>query len=223
MRKNRIYQNGRIRLKRTAPVHYSPKNGQSLIESCLAMFIICILFFGLFQISQLAAGREILYHAAARGARAKTVGFNRFMVSKSIRVASIPNAGKLISPDFVNEDFTLRDMIATLRPGELWNEILTNATPSSLQQDLESARIPEYMNSENYARASYILDYEDWDSIVPNVPRNSSADILEVEVSQQYPLRIPLHRAFYAADSVDLRGISAIENHYPLYIDDQDW
>jgi hypothetical protein len=194
-----------------------------MIEACLAMFIICLIFFGLFQVSQLSAAREILYHAAARGSRAKTVGFNRFMVSKAVRVAAIPNAGRLITPDFANEDHNLRNMLRTMRPGNLWDEILTNAVPSSLQQDLENARIPEYMSSENYARSSYILDYEDWDSISWTVPHNSTRDIIEVEVSQQYPLRIPMHRAFYAADTVDIHGISAIENHYPLYIDDRDW
>ncbi len=194
-----------------------------MIEACLAMFIICLIFFGLFQISQLSAAREILYHAAARGSRAKTVGFNSFMVSKAIRVAAIPNSGRLTEPEFVNEDRNLRNMLRTMRPGQLWDEVLTNAVPSSLQQDLESARIPEYMSSENYARSRFILDYEDWDSISWTVPRNSTRDIIEVDVSQQYPLRLPMHRAFYAADTVDLHGVSAIENHYPLYIDDHDW
>ncbi len=234
-----IYQNGRTRHKRTAPVLHSPSrsirsafrvqrsklspsSGQSMIEACLAMFIICLVFFGLFQISQLAAAREILHHAAARGARAKTVGFNRFMVSKAIRIASIPNAGKIISPEFVNEDHALRNMVATMGSGELWDEILTTAEPSSLQYDLERARIPEYMASENHARASFILDYEDWDSIGWSTPRDDSI-IIELDVSQQYPLRIPMSHAFYAGSNVNIHGISSIENHHPLYLDDNHW
>ena len=200
------------------------KRGQSLIEACLAMGVICLVFFGLFQVSQLAAAREVLYHAAARGARAKTVGFNRFMVSKAIHVAAIPNSGRMLEPDFTNEDFMLRDMVATMRPGELWDEVLHNTEPSSIQQAIESARIPEYMGSENWARANFILDYEDWDELgwsQPAMPPDGS--ILDIHVSQDYPLRIPLHRAFYAEDSVDVHGISSIESHYPLYIDDQDW
>ncbi len=58
-----------------------------MIEACLAMGVICLVFFGLFQLSQLAAAREVINHAAARGARAKSVGLSRFMVSKAIRVA----------------------------------------------------------------------------------------------------------------------------------------
>jgi hypothetical protein len=188
------------------------------------MGIICLVFFGLFQVSQLAAAREVLYHAAARGARAKTVGFNRFMVSKAIHVAAIPNAGLMLEPEFTNEDWMLRDMVATMRPGTLWDEVLSNTDPSSLQQVLESARIPEYMGSENWARANYILDYEDWDAIRWSQPALvPDGSIIDIHVSQEYPLRIPLHRTFYAADSVDVHGVSSIESHYPLYLDDQDW
>ena len=54
--------------------------------------MICVIFMGIFQVSQLAVAREVLHHAAARGARARSVGFNAFMVQKSVRVAAIPNA-----------------------------------------------------------------------------------------------------------------------------------
>ena len=193
-----------------------------MIEACLAMFIICLVFFGLFQISQLAAAREIIHHAAARGARAKTVGFNQFMVSKAIRVASIPNAGKITSPEFTNEDLTLRNMVNSMGSGELWDEVLTSTEPASLQYDLERARIPEYMASENHARASFILDYEDWDSIDWTILRDDSVAI-EVNVSQKYPLRIPMQHTFYAATNVNLHGISSLENHHPLYLEDNHW
>ncbi len=186
------------------------------------MAVICLVFFGLFQISQLAAAREIIQHAAARGARAKTVGFNRFMVEKAIRVAAIPNAGRMVEPMFVNEDRALRDLLATMRPGELWDEILTNTQPSSVQQDLERARIPDYMSSVNRARAEYILDYEDWDTIGASIPSLvPDGTVFDIRVSQAYPLRIPLHRTFYAADTVDIRGVSSIEAHYPLYLYDE--
>ncbi len=193
-----------------------------MIEACLAMFIICLVFFGLFQVSQLAAAREILHHAAARGSRAKTVGFNEFMVSKSIRVAAIPNAGRIIAPEFINEDLTLRHMLATMPKGQLWDEVLTDADPASLQRDLERARIPEYMASENHARSDFILDYEDWHSIGWSTPRDNN-EIIELDVHQQYPLRIPMSRAFYANTNVNLHGISSLENHHPLYIDDNHW
>ena len=216
---------GRTRYRRLAPTFLSGnrRSGQSMIETCLAMFLICLIFFGLFQISQIAAAREILFHAAASGARAKTVGFNRFMVSKSIRVASIPNAGRMTAPEFDNANPALRQMMATLRPGELWDEAVLNSNPSSIQQDLERARIPEYLASRNYGRANSILNYEDWDTIHWSVPHNLFGDLLQVNVSQNYPLRLPFHRAFYANDTVNLTGTSTLESHYPLYLDDRNW
>ncbi len=216
-----------------APVRLiASQGGQSLIEACLAMGILCLVFFGLFQLSQLAAAREVLNHAAARGARAKTVGFNHFMVSKAVRVAAIPNAGHMLVPGLLSQNNVLLGLVETLSPGDLWDTILGGGTPiPTAQQDLESARIPEYMGSHNWARAHYILDYEDWESIHRSIPFIvPDGTIMDLNVSQHYPLRIPLHRAFYAPepnaeglDTVLLHGRSSIECHYPLYLDDAGW
>ncbi len=78
--------------------------GQSLIEACLCIFLISLIFAGLFQVSRIFAAREILYHAANRSTRAKAVGLNSFMTTKAARVASIPNAGRMLLPEFENID-----------------------------------------------------------------------------------------------------------------------
>jgi len=69
--------------------HAAPSNreGASLIEACLALAIICLVFLGMFQVSRVLAARDTLNHAAARAARARTVGFNRWMVLKVAQVA----------------------------------------------------------------------------------------------------------------------------------------
>jgi hypothetical protein len=41
-----------------------------------------------------------------------------------------------------------------------------------------------------------------------------------VRVRQDYPLRTPMHTAFFADDSVELEGESEIENHHPLYLEE---
>ncbi len=189
-----------------------------MIEACLAMAMICLVFFGLFQVSQVFAAREILSHAAARGARAKTVGLNGWMVTKSVRVASIPNAGKLIEPAFQNDDPFLRGMINTLKPGELWDTVVRDAEPSSLQYQLEAARIPDYLYSDNAARAAYVLDYDRWDTIDRHI--TEAANQLRVTIGQEYQLWVPLHRVYYNRDTVSLSAEAWIENHYPLYLND---
>lgn len=173
------------------------REGQALIESCLVVAMVCVLFFGIFQVSQLFAAQEVLSYAAGRAARARTVGFNRFMVFKTIRVGTIPNAGRLVNPLYEGG------------PAESYA--------------LESARIPLYLGAEDYGRLRPILDYADWNTIRGGVSSSVGDGTMREEVSQTVPLRYPFHRPFYAADSVEMRGETTLDEHYTLYLDDAGW
>ncbi len=202
--------------------------GQSLIEACLALLILCLVFMGFFQVSQLVAARQVLYHAAARGARAKMVGLNRFMVEKAILVAAIPNAGRMIQPDIANEDAALREWLATERTGVVWDRVLAADPGMADIHEIERARIPEFMGSEQWAWSRAILDYEHWNTVRSSVPgmMNDGAP-LDVRVRQQIDLRrlfgVGVYRTFYAADTLEIEGQSRLEAHYPLYIEDNNW
>lgn len=202
--------------------------GQALIEACLAMMILCFIFMGFFQVSQLIAARQVLYHAAARGARAKMVGLNQFMVRKAIRVAAIPNAGRMTQPDIPNEDAALRDWLANDPVGVVWDRVLASRDQTATIHDIERARIPEYMASTYWGAAHSVLDYEHWGDVHEGIPGvMEDAAPLEVHVWQSMDLRslfgVGLFRAFYAHDRLELEGVSHLEAHYPLYIDDQNW
>ena len=184
------------------------------------ILLISLIFAGLFQVSQVFAAREILHHAAARGARAKTVGFNKHMVHKAILAGAIPNAGRMVTPDLDLSDPARASMMQRSSPGRLWSWAL-RSTPSSARYVVEAARIPEFMASPNLARARYILDYEDWDTIDRSF--DEQADVIHVEAAQDYPLWVPGRRAFWPSSSVNLHGESYIESHYGFYIDDHDW
>ncbi len=54
------------------------------------MALLSFILFGIFQISQIYAAKEIMMNAAVSGARARTVGLNEFMVYKVVRAASTP-------------------------------------------------------------------------------------------------------------------------------------
>lgn len=213
------------------PIEDCRRAGQSLIESCIVIALVCLIFMAVFQVTLIFSAREILHHASARGARAKTVGFNHWMVTKAVRVASIPNAGRMEEPEFVNEDPGLRAAIAgTPTSGRLWERLL-GVTPSSLQYNIERARIPEYLAAQNYPRAAYVLDYDRWhtirwDSSTYTVDPDGGvipSSTVHVRARQDYPLMVPMHRTFYADGSIELEGETWLENHYPLYIDDRDW
>ncbi|MBL7077044.1 MAG: pilus assembly protein [Kiritimatiellae bacterium] len=208
----------------TRNVAPSSRQGASLIEACLALAIICLVFLGMFQVSRVLAARDTLNHAAARAARARTVGFNRWMVFKVAQVAAIPNAGRMLEPVYDNDAPDLQAAIATERPGTAWDRVLSgDLWPMFTQARLEIARIPEYLAAGNYARARYILDYEDWDSVQIIDDGSSSDTLLDIRVGQDYPLKVPVSGSFYADGEVSLVGESAIENHFPLYLEDMGW
>ena len=200
------------------------REGQSLVETCLAMGMICLIFMGMFQISQLFAAKEILNYTASRATRAKTVGFNEWMVTKAARVAAIPNSGRLLEPILEEVDHGIRNAVNTLNSGELWNYALRTTGPGH-QLALEQARIPDYMGSETEHIASYVLNYQGWiDGGVHVYEPPASGlidDLITLNVWQDVPLWVPMHRAFYGADHVRLDGSSTIEKHYNLYLDDE--
>jgi hypothetical protein len=168
--------------------------GQSLIESCIVIGLMCLVFLCVFQLSQLFAAKEFLNYTAARGVRAKSVGFNAFMVRKTMRVAVIPNVGAMTSPE--------------------------SGKTASDQAAIEKAQIPLYLGAESENQLQPILDYKDWDSVSIPDPDEDDSGLVSVKVSQTYPLRIPMHNAFYDGDDVELTGEAQMENHHPLYLTD---
>ena len=195
--------------------------GQSLIESTLAILLVCLLLTGLLQVSQLFAAREVLHHAAARGARARTVGFNWAMVEKTVMVGAIANAGKLDNADYVPaHNDVLENKIRTEHAGAVWDYVLAKQ-PDSDQHRWERDRIPDFLGSDNIDEGRAVLDYEHWDDIgSDHSAMTTNMALVRVRVWQNYPLTMPAHRAFYAGDSIPMEGNSFIENHYSAYLDD---
>jgi hypothetical protein len=197
------------------------KAGQSLLETCIVMMLLCLIFFGLLQLSQLSAAKEILDYAASCGSRARTVGFNEFMCYKVVNVAAIPNAGNLLEPIVVRPP---NPVPFSLTPGEAWDYALT-AQPVSPQAALERERIPLYLGGETWGRLPGILDYEYWNSGDTEADYTINRPVfyeggngLGVHTGQRVPLWTPLHRLIYDGDDIALSGDAIIENHYPLYL-----
>lgn len=205
------------------------RSGQSLIESCIAIAVICIVLMGILQVSRLLAAREILHHAAARGARARVVGLNWWMVEKVVRLATIPNAGRMIVPEYTPRDAFLRDTVEKSRPGEAWS-ILLGVEPRSEQVGLELARAPEFLWAPDAWIARNMLDYEHWDTISADYYDHShgswyagAGNAIHIKVTQRVPLLIPEATTYYDDDEVALSGEARMENHYPIYLNDRNW
>ena len=207
--------------------------GQAIIESCLVIIFLCVLFLGLFQLMHAFVSREILYHAAACAARAKTVGLNYWMVQKTMRVAAIPNAGTLTEPVISQVDPVLVSALATMNPGALWDMALVNS-PRSPIVSTELTRIPDYLTNEGETSAQNILDYSDWNTITcgQSMMLNSgNAGTLTVQVQQPHELLLSLEWVLtgdlqfsaHSITNITLSRSYTIEAHYPLYLDDHAW
>jgi hypothetical protein len=178
--------------------------GQSLIEASLVLALACLIFFGLFQISQLFAAKHVLTYAAAAGARAEAVGFNGFMVYKVIRAAAIPNAGRMTEPVPI-QGTGGSSIWGTQRPGLLWTAALRGGTPRSSQLEIERSRIPLYLGTTRYGEQYTVLNYERWDEISDSWGL-SVGDVVFTRVRQNHSLVFPFRRAFYANDHVVLQS-----------------
>lgn len=190
------------------------KAGQAMVESCLVIALLALVLFGILQVARLSMAREALDYAAVAAARARTVGFNDFMIHKVVRVANIPNAGRMVTPTLTRHE---GGWWGNLTPGDAWNVAL-QATPGSPQYELERSRIPLYLAAEHGGQLQAILDYEDWEDLRHSV--GTPADqMIEVNTRQELPLTLPFHRAFYAADDITLEGEATLEDHASLYLE----
>ena len=204
------------------------RHGQAMLESMLVVFVLSLLACGLYQLALVFAAKDVLMHSARAAARAKTVGFNHWMVEKCARVAAVPNAGLLTVPG-PGEIPPGVPWDMSLSPGQLWDYAIATV-PVSQQAGVEIARFPEYLGSDYPLQASYILNYADWDTVSVNIPDPTPgttpspvAPMMHATASQNFMMRVPMHTAFWGADTILLTGACHMEAHYDLYIQDNDW
>ena len=92
------------------------RRGQAMIETVFAVIIVTGILLVAWLFSEMLAARLFAEHAAARAARARTVGFNAFMCQKTARAALIPAAGRRLWPTGTDVD------VARLVPDYLASE-----------------------------------------------------------------------------------------------------
>jgi len=204
-----------------------------MIESCVVLIFICLIFFLFFQLCLGFASRDVLDHAAARAARARTVGFNRWMVHKVMRVAAIPNAGRMLEPANIDagNDPVLTHSLRWMTPGEVW-DLALNASPISPKVAVESARIPDYLGSDHVNEARLVLDYEKWDEVSLHHAGFFSPGISHaIRMRVRQPLDMLVSVVSGAGGILDgrrpetlrLEGAADLECHYSLYLDDRNY
>lgn len=188
------------------------RSGQAILESALVIVLISFVAFGVLQLAQLYVARSVLTASAAAGARARSVGFNQFMVQKVARAAAIPTAGAMEYP-VVPRDPALASFWGSRSAGTLWSAALHGGGGVSPQAAVEIALIPHYLEAEHAGRLNAILRYERWPDlrIQQSLP---SGGMVGVRTEQEVPLVFPFHRAFTTDDSVRIRSGDPDQSHY---------
>jgi len=200
-------------------------SGQAILETFIAVLLLCLVLFGILQVLLVYNARTLAHHAAARTARARSVGLNEWMQEKVMRVASIPASGRMTHA----LDFQALPSLDGGR-GLLGERIdrainMRNPLPPSAQTMAELEAISLYMTVRTRAAAGHILSYEAWEEGRLGWRHWLDNRLVYVSVWNRYPLEMPFHRLFYAPwdDAVTVSGEAAGIEHHELYLDGLGW
>ena len=172
-------------------------SGQAMIETTVVLFFLCLVFFWVYEYTTVLTNHTVLDYAAARAARARTVGFNDFMITKTVRIATMATAGRCRTQD------------------DEGNSLSTGALIS---------RMGSYLQAENEAETRGILDFPFWEGSKLGwecSEPGGSVNELVMRVWQSRPL---YGNGEEELDSkIDgrlykLQGEAHIEGHYPFYL-----
>lgn len=208
------------------------KQGSAIVESCIVMALLCLVLFGILQVSYIVASRNVLNYAAVATARARSVGLNDFMLMKVSHYASIPTAGPLTAPA---GDYGTDRPEGLTTGARLSNALSRDHAPVSVQGEYVVS-VKEAYHLAATTKVSEILDYANWDGSETDVFVSYEADnddVLTVEVEQTLPLVMPFSRVFFGhLDLVTatrggrneeypgktIRATAYIEDHSALYL-----
>ena len=182
----------------TALTALRQKKGQAMVETTIALIFVLIVFLALFNLADLTRTKLLVENAAVKCARARAVGYNDFMLRKIARLATMPAAGRCLTP--------------------------SDDGAGALSRSDRYHRIGDYLMSEYEEQADAILDFEYWqdcDSTTISATEGSSP--VTATVSQRRPrlfdFGVMTGAAKPDADSrATISASSTQEAHYPDYL-----
>lgn len=168
-----------------------------MVESTIAMIFILLAFLALFNLTDLIRAKLLIENAAVKCARARTVGYNDFMLRKIARLATMPVSGKCLTASDEDE--------------------------GTVSYATRYYRIGSYLCSEYEAQANTILDFEYWE----NGDTSASASIGNSPVTATVKQRRPRLFDFGVLtstgksnedDRAEISATATVEAHYPDYL-----
>ena len=168
-----------------------------MVETTIAMIFVLIVFLALFNLADLTRTKLLVENAAVKCARARAVGYNDFMLRKIARLATMPAAGRCLTPS--------DNGVGTLSRSERYY------------------RIGDYLMSDYEAQADAILDFEYWQNGNTFVSASQGSSPATATVTQRRPRLFDFGVLTGAAnpDAESRATISASstqEAHYPDYL-----
>ncbi len=163
-----------------------------MLESIIAMFFLVFVFFLVADYAELLKTRTVMDYAAARAARARAVGFNDFMITKTLRIATMPAAGECIT---------------------------TKGLGISPDASFLISRSGSYLETEHENETQGILDFELWNpaklSWSATESDNGQQGDVNMTVRQRHPL---LSNIPGSPDETTIEGKAQTESHYRYYL-----
>lgn len=197
------------------------KSGQALLESFAVIMLLCLILFGMVQYVMMLTATEIIQFSADSSVRARAVGLNNFMARKVNVIASSPNAGARTAP-YAQTTTNQGDWESNRNAGSAFRSSYGNVNGST--DDI--LYFGQYLETLDEGLARAMLNYQrsPWaQSPTPYIishPRFSFAgNMIRAVVTQDYPLTMPLFRAFSDNDSIFIQGEAEFADHAELYLE----
>lgn len=209
------------------------KHGSAMVESSIVMVLLCLILFGILQVSYLVASHNVINYTAYATARAASVGLNDFMLYKVSHYTSIPVAGPITTPSGFAENRP-----SGTSAGGLWDNAIAREHAPVSELGIYEISVKEAYHMANPSVFDSILNYENWQSAETGIRfeyESDTDDLLTLRVEQTIPLVFPFSRVFFGyLDPVAARrggtvgmypgkrisSTVVIEDHSKLYLRD---
>jgi hypothetical protein len=176
---------------------FGSKKGSAMVESCLVMALLCLILFGILQVSYLVASRNVINYSAVATARAASVGLNDFMLHKVSHYTAIPAAGPVETPlGFSGE------RPAGESTGALFSNALARKNNPRSELGAYEVAVREAYHLAPVNGYKLILDYDNWQredtDVFYTVEEDPKFPMLHVTVEQNIPLALPFSGLFFS-------------------------
>ena len=168
-----------------------------MVESTLALIVVLLVFLALFNLADFIRVKLLVENASVKCARARAVGYNDFMLRKIARLATMPAAGKCLTP--------------------------SDSGLGTLSRIGRYHRIGDYLMSGYEEQADAILDFEYWQDGRTSISATQGQSPASATVSQHRPklFDFGVFTGTARANSdcpADISATSTMEAHYPDYL-----